>query len=444
MNQNETTSTQKLAIAGVLTAAAVAGSLISVPVAGSKCAPVQHMVNVFAAVILGPWWGVGIAFCASLIRNLLGIGSLLAFPGSMFGALCCGLVFRLTGKLAPTGAAEALGTGILGGLAAYPVAKLLMGLAPAGFTVYMLPFFISTFAGSVLAFVLLRVFEKSQILHTVRRESMPHVTNIEVIFQNIRRKAPKIHCLTNPVTMQDVANLLLAAGGSAVMGQDDKEAAEITGFCQGTLLNTGVPDDAKIKACIHAGKEANVLGHPVVLDPVGVGASIFRQKAIKKLLDQVYPDLIRCNQEEAAVLCALFSDSVTPGSHGGVESALHLTESDVCSTAKQTANLFRTTVLITGAMDVVSDGENTQLLTGGDSRICRITGGGCMLSALCTLFLCTADSPFDAACAAGTLWREVAYCAGQRTDAVHGGIGTFHTQLFDVLEKKIFDTETNL
>ena len=156
MNQNETTSTQKLAIAGVLTAAAVAGSLISVPVAGSKCAPVQHMVNVFSAVILGPWWGVGIAFCASLIRNLLGI-------------LCCGLIFRFTGKLAPTCAAEALGTGILGGLAAYPVAKLLMGLAPAGFTVYMLPFFISTFTGSVLAFVLLRVFEKSQILHTVRR-----------------------------------------------------------------------------------------------------------------------------------------------------------------------------------------------------------------------------------------------------------------------------------
>ena len=119
MNQNETTSTQKLAIAGVLTAAAVAGSLISVPVAGSKCAPVQHMVNVFSAVILGPWWGVGIAFCASLIRNLLGIGSLLAFPGSMVGALCCGLIFRFTGKLAPTCAAEALGTGILGGLAAY-------------------------------------------------------------------------------------------------------------------------------------------------------------------------------------------------------------------------------------------------------------------------------------------------------------------------------------
>lgn len=273
---------------------------------------------------------------------------------------------------------------------------------------------------------------------------MPYLTNIEVIFQNIRRKAPKIHCLTNPVTMQDVANLLLAAGGSAVMGQDEKEVAEITSFCQGTLLNTGVPDDAKINACILAGKKANALGHPVVLDPVGVGASIFRQDALRKLLGQVHPDLIRCNQEEAAVLCSLFSDSTSPHSHGGVESALHLTEADVCSTATQTAKLFRTTVLITGAEDVVSDGENTQLLTGGDSRICHITGGGCMLSALCTLFLCATASPFDAACAAGTLWREVAYCAGQQTDAVHGGIGTFHTQLFDVLERKIFMTENSL
>lgn len=160
MITRETSSTQKLAIAGVLTAVAVAGSLISVPVAGSKCAPVQHMVNVFAAVMLGPWWGIGIAFCASFIRNLLGIGSLLAFPGSMIGALCCGLVFHFTHKLSLTCVAEALGTGILGGLAAYPVAKLLMGIAPAGFTIYMIPFFISTFAGSVLAFVVLRIFEK--------------------------------------------------------------------------------------------------------------------------------------------------------------------------------------------------------------------------------------------------------------------------------------------
>ena len=91
------------------------------------------------------------------------------------------------------------------------------------------------------------------------------------ILAAILRKQPKIHCLTNPVTMNDVANILLAAGGSAVMAQDEQEAAEITTFCQGTLLNTGVPDEAKIRACILAGKRANQLGHPVVLDPVGVG-----------------------------------------------------------------------------------------------------------------------------------------------------------------------------
>ena len=77
----------------------------------------------------------------------------------------------------------------------------------------------------------------------------------------------KIHCLTNPVTMQDVANILLAAGGSPIMGQDPEEAEEIARLCQAVLQNTGVPDERKFQACILAGKTANMLGHPVVLDP---------------------------------------------------------------------------------------------------------------------------------------------------------------------------------
>ena len=166
---NSYNATKKLAAAGVLTAVAVAGSMISVPIAGSKCAPVQHMVNIFAAVMLGPWWGVAIAFCASLIRNILGIGSFRAFPGSMIGALCCGLICHFTGRLELTCTAEALGTGILGGLAAYPVARFVMGLAPAGFTVYMIPFFISTLTGSILAYILVRIFEKSHVIDAVKR-----------------------------------------------------------------------------------------------------------------------------------------------------------------------------------------------------------------------------------------------------------------------------------
>ena len=160
MKQNNTT--KKLALAGVLTALAIVGSFISVPVAGSKCAPVQHMVNILAAVTLGPAWGVGIAFCASLLRNLM------AFPGSMVGALCCGLVYKKCHILSLTCLAEAIGTGFLGALAAYPVALYLMGIAPAGLFVYVVPFLISTVAGSILAFILITVLEKGGVMSQIK------------------------------------------------------------------------------------------------------------------------------------------------------------------------------------------------------------------------------------------------------------------------------------
>ncbi len=166
MNQNN--AAKKLAMAGVLTALAVAGSLVSFPVAGSKCAPVQHMVNVLAAILLGPWWSVGIAFCASLLRNLMGIGSLMAFPGSMVGAFCCGMVYAGFKNVPFTCLAEAAGTGILGALAAYPAAKLLMGAEPAGLFVYVVPFLVSTAAGSILAYLLVTVLEKGKVLAQVQ------------------------------------------------------------------------------------------------------------------------------------------------------------------------------------------------------------------------------------------------------------------------------------
>lgn len=156
--------TRKVAMAGVFTALAVVGSLLSIPIAGSKCAPVQHMINVLAAVTLGPGWGVGIAFCASLLRNLFGIGSLLAFPGSMVGALCCGLMFAVSRKISLTCLAEALGTGFLGGLAAYPIAKALMGLQPETAFVYVIPFLISTVVGSILAFLVLSMLKRRGVL----------------------------------------------------------------------------------------------------------------------------------------------------------------------------------------------------------------------------------------------------------------------------------------
>ncbi len=160
------TNTKKIALAGVLCALAVAGSLFSFPVLGSKCAPVQHMVNVFCAVFLGPFYGVGVAFTASLIRNILGLGSLMAFPGSMVGALLCGITYHRTKNIPFTLIAEVIGTGILGGLLAYPVAIFFMGqnAGAVAFYAYILPFLISTVGGTVISAVIIFALKKSKAI----------------------------------------------------------------------------------------------------------------------------------------------------------------------------------------------------------------------------------------------------------------------------------------
>ena len=160
------TNTKKLALAGVLCAVAVVGSMFSFPVFGSKCAPVQHMVNMLCAVLLGPWYGVAVAFVASLLRNLLGLGSLMAFPGSMCGALLCGIVYHKTKNLLATLCGEVFGTGIIGGLLAWPVAVFLMGKAAGdiAFYAYIVPFLVSTVGGSIIAGVVLIALEKNSTL----------------------------------------------------------------------------------------------------------------------------------------------------------------------------------------------------------------------------------------------------------------------------------------
>ncbi len=162
---------KKLAVAAVFCAVAVVGSLLSFPVFGSKCAPVQHMVNILCAVLLGPAYGVGVAFAASLIRNLFGLGSLMAFPGSMFGALLCGLVFWRFKNIPATLLAEVFGTAVLGGLCAYPVAIFLMGqnAAAIAFYAYIVPFLISTAAGAVISAALIYSLKQAGLLHKMQR-----------------------------------------------------------------------------------------------------------------------------------------------------------------------------------------------------------------------------------------------------------------------------------
>lgn len=153
-------NTRKVVVSGMLTAVAVSLSTFAIPIGASKCFPIQHLCNVIAGVFLGPAYGVAMAFCTSLIRNLMGTGSLLAFPGSMVGAYLCGMLYRQTGKLTAAYVGEVVGTGIIGGILCYPVATLLMGKEAALFA-YVLPFLMSTGCGTAIAVVLIGALYQS-------------------------------------------------------------------------------------------------------------------------------------------------------------------------------------------------------------------------------------------------------------------------------------------
>ena len=152
------TNIHKLVFAAVLVALAVVGSLVSFPIGASKCAPVQHLVNIIGAVFLGPAWAVGVGFTAALLRNLLELGSLLAFPGSMVGAFVAGMLYKYIKKLPAAYVGELFGTSVLGGLLAYPV-----GAPAAAITVYILPFFVSCAGGTVLAIVIVTALKKAKV-----------------------------------------------------------------------------------------------------------------------------------------------------------------------------------------------------------------------------------------------------------------------------------------
>ncbi len=148
--------TKKITVSAMLIAiGVVAGNVIYIPVGASKCFPVQHTINVLSAVLLGPWYGVANAFCISLLRNFMGTGSLLAFPGSMVGALLSGMVYHMTKNNLAAAAGEIFGTGVLGGLLAVPIAILMMG-KEAGALMYIGPFIMSSMGGSIIAVLILQ------------------------------------------------------------------------------------------------------------------------------------------------------------------------------------------------------------------------------------------------------------------------------------------------
>ena len=168
--ENQSLSTKKMALTALFVAVAVVGSMFSIPVLGSRCSPVQHMVNILCAVFLGPWYGLGAAFITSVLRNLLGLGTLLAFPGSMCGALLSGLLYQLFKKLPAAWIGELFGTAVIGGLLAYPVAVFMMGNSSAALFGYVIPFLISSGGGTILAAAVTLALQKSGFLFRAKEE----------------------------------------------------------------------------------------------------------------------------------------------------------------------------------------------------------------------------------------------------------------------------------
>ena len=161
---------KKLTFTAVMAAVAVVGSTISFPFLGAKCSPVQHLVNILCAVFVGPWWGLAQAFMASLIRNLLGLGSPLAFPGSMCGALLAGLLYKFIKKIPFAYVGELVGTGLIGGMLSFPVAAFVMGNESAALMTFVLPFLISSLGGTIIAIIIVTALSKTGVVAKFKQE----------------------------------------------------------------------------------------------------------------------------------------------------------------------------------------------------------------------------------------------------------------------------------
>ena len=160
------TNIKKLSLAGILIALGVVCSAFYIPVGVAKCFPVQHFINVLAGVLLGPAYAVGMAFITSLVRVMTGTGSLLAFPGSMCGALLCGILYKYTKNIAMAFLGETVGTGIIGAILAYPMAVLFLSKKAALFG-FVIPFGASSLAGAAISLIFLFAIRKTPVFNAL-------------------------------------------------------------------------------------------------------------------------------------------------------------------------------------------------------------------------------------------------------------------------------------
>ncbi|MCM1023591.1 MAG: hydroxyethylthiazole kinase [Prevotella sp.] len=206
------------------------------------------------------------------------------------------------------------------------------------------------------------------------------------MLENVRKNHPLIHNITNYVTVNDCANILLACGGSPIMSDDIGDVEDITAVCGGLNINIGTLNSRTVPSMLAAGKKANELGHPVLLDPVGAGASRMRTETALKLLDGVRFAVIRGNISEIKALAA------GNGAAKGVDAdpADRVTEENLesaCAFVKAFARKTGAVVAVTGAVDIAADGERAYCIFNGHPMMSSVTGTGCQLSAMTAAYV---------------------------------------------------------
>lgn len=259
------------------------------------------------------------------------------------------------------------------------------------------------------------------------------------ILENVIAKTPLVHNITNYVTVNDCANIILACGGSPIMADDISEVEEITSICNSLVINIGTLNERTINAMIKAGKKANSLGHPVILDPVGAGASSLRTETVFRLIKEVQFSVIRGNISE---IKAVYSGtSSTKGVDANIADIVTEKNIDeVVSFSKTLSERTGAVIAITGALDIVTDLNKTYIIKNGHSMMGKITGAGCMLTSLIGAF-CGAncdnllDATAAAVCSMG-ICGELAYKKVLKTE---GGTSSFRTSLIDYMSKFNYD-----
>ncbi len=220
------------------------------------------------------------------------------------------------------------------------------------------------------------------------------------MLENVKSRCPLIHNITNYVTVNDCANILLACGASPIMADDRGEVEDITAVCGGLNINIGTLNERTIESMFLAGRRTNALSHPVVLDPVGAGASKLRTETARRLLEEIRFTVVRGNISEITALVS--GSGTTKGVDADVADAV--TEenlSDAVAFVKAFAAKTGTVVAVTGAIDIVSDGKKAYCIRNGHAMMSSVTGTGCQLSAMTAAYItANPDHPLEAAAAA--------------------------------------------